>query len=54
MNHPLERALHLYLLNRGLMLTPFHNMMLVSPETREEDIDRLTQAVSAFLTELFE
>ncbi|MGK2740604.1 transaminase [Tepidicaulis sp. LMO-SS28] len=54
MNHPLERALHLYLLNRGLMLTPFHNMMLISPETREEDIDRLTGAVSAFLTELFE
>ncbi len=37
----LERALHLYLLNRGVILTPFHNMMLVSPATGEGDIDRL-------------
>ncbi len=37
----IERALHLYLLNRGVILTPFHNMMLVSPATGEGDIDRL-------------
>ena len=37
----LERALHLYLLNRGVILTPFHNMMLVSPATGDPDVDRL-------------
>ena len=30
---PLEQLLHLYLLNRGVLVTPFHNMMLVSPAT---------------------
>ncbi len=37
----LERALHLYLFNRGVILTPFHNMMLVSPATSGPDVDRL-------------
>jgi glutamate-1-semialdehyde 2,1-aminomutase len=37
----LERAIHLYLLNRGVLLTPFHNMMLVCPATSEADINRL-------------
>jgi glutamate-1-semialdehyde 2,1-aminomutase len=35
----LEAALHLYLLNRGFVLTPFHNMMLVSPATTRTQID---------------
>ena len=35
--------MHLAALNRGIMLTPFHNMALVSPETTEVDIDRHTQ-----------
>ena len=38
----LERFMHLYAMNRGILLTPFHNMALMSPETREEDIDRHT------------
>jgi glutamate-1-semialdehyde 2,1-aminomutase len=29
---------HLYLANRGILVTPFHNMMLVSPVTTDEDI----------------
>ena len=37
----LEHAIHLYLLNRGVLLTPFHNMMLVCPATRQADIDKL-------------
>jgi glutamate-1-semialdehyde 2,1-aminomutase len=32
-DHELESAMHLYLLNRGFLLTPFHNMMLASPVT---------------------
>ena len=35
----LEAALHLYLLNRGFLLTPFHNMMLVSPVTTRAHIE---------------
>ncbi len=37
----LEHALHLYLLNRGVLLTPFHNMMLCSPVTTTAHADTL-------------
>ncbi|SFU97548.1 aspartate aminotransferase family protein [Pseudoduganella namucuonensis] len=40
----LEQVIHLYLLNRGLLITPFHNMLLVCPDTAEEDIARLLAA----------
>ncbi len=36
----MEHALHLYCLNRGVVITPFHNMMLVCPETRSADIEQ--------------
>lgn len=36
----LEQLLHLYCLNRGVMITPFHNMMLTSPATTEAHVDR--------------
>lgn len=43
--HPeLEGAIHLFLANRGILLAPFHNMMLVSPVTSDEQIDRLVGA----------
>ena len=42
-NVTLESAIHLYLLNRGVLLTPFHNMMLMSPATTQTDIARLIQ-----------
>jgi glutamate-1-semialdehyde 2,1-aminomutase len=35
--------MHLAALNRGIMLTPFHNMALISPDTTEADIDYHTQ-----------
>jgi len=35
--------MHIYLSNRGILITPFHNMMLISPVTTDEDIDRLIQ-----------
>ncbi|WP_034271374.1 aspartate aminotransferase family protein [Haloechinothrix halophila] len=35
----LEAAIHLYLLNRGVLLTPFHNMALMCPATTEPDVD---------------
>ena len=38
----LEDYLHLAALNRGVLLTPFHNMALMSPATTEADVDRHT------------
>ncbi|MGH2635245.1 MAG: aspartate aminotransferase family protein [Actinomycetota bacterium] len=37
-DHELSRFTHLYALNRGVLLTPFHNMALMSPATTEEDV----------------
>jgi glutamate-1-semialdehyde 2,1-aminomutase len=39
----LERYMHLHALNRGVLLTPFHNMALMSPATSEADVDRHTE-----------
>jgi glutamate-1-semialdehyde 2,1-aminomutase len=52
MDDELEHIVHLYLLNRGVLITPFHNMMLVCPETTNADVDRLLEAFDACLTEL--
>jgi glutamate-1-semialdehyde aminotransferase len=38
-DHELARFTHLYALNRGILLTPFHNMALMSPATSEADVD---------------
>ena len=40
----LEDYLHLALLNRGVLITPFHNMALMSPATTEAEVDRHTEA----------
>ena len=47
----LERIIHLYLLNRGLIITPFHNMMLVCPDTPATEVARLAETFDAFLSE---
>jgi glutamate-1-semialdehyde 2,1-aminomutase len=39
----LEDAMHLILLNRGVMITPFHNMALMCPATTVADVDRHTE-----------
>lgn len=46
--HDIESALHLFALNRGVLLTPFHNMMLTSPVTTREQVDRLLAVVGEF------
>jgi glutamate-1-semialdehyde 2,1-aminomutase len=48
----LEQAIHLYLLNRGVLLTPFHNMMLVCPATSKADINKLLDVLDECLTAL--
>ena len=40
----LVRYMHLHALNRGILLTPFHNMALMCPATTESDIDSHTEA----------
>lgn len=41
---PLEQVIHLSLLNRGVLIAPFHNMMLVCPATTSEQVDLLLSA----------
>jgi glutamate-1-semialdehyde 2,1-aminomutase len=48
----LPEAIRLYLLNRGLLITPFHNMMLMSPVTPVADVDRLGSAWAQCVTDL--
>jgi glutamate-1-semialdehyde 2,1-aminomutase len=47
-----EEYLHLYLLNRGVLITPFHNMALMCPATTEEQVDRHTEAFTLAVGEL--
>ncbi len=51
-NFELERYMHLYALNRGILLTPFHNMALMSPATTEADVDLHTDVFREAVTEL--
>ncbi len=44
-----EHALHLWLLNRGLLVTPFHNMMLTAPMLPRAAIDALCHEIGAFI-----
>ncbi len=48
----LERYLHLHALNRGVMITPFHNMALISPSTSQADVDAHTIAFGEAVGEL--
>jgi glutamate-1-semialdehyde 2,1-aminomutase len=52
MHGPVELAVHLYLLNRGLLIAPFHNMTLVSPVTTEAQVNRLVTTIGQCLDEL--
>ena len=51
-NFALERYMHLHALNRGVLLTPFHNMALMSPATSEADVDRHTEVFREAVHEL--
>jgi glutamate-1-semialdehyde 2,1-aminomutase len=48
----LEDFLHVYLVNRGIMLTPFHNMALMCPTTSAEDVERHHAVFESALREL--
>lgn len=52
-DHELDAFMHLWAINRGVLLTPFHNMALISPSHTAADVDRHTavfsEAVEALL-----
>lgn len=53
MDRELDAYLHLYMLNRGMLMTPFHMMALMCPATTPEDVDRHTAVFSEAVAELF-
>jgi glutamate-1-semialdehyde 2,1-aminomutase len=52
MDFDMERFMHLYAMNRGVLLTPFHNMALMSPATAPEDVDLHTKVFRQAVQEL--
>jgi glutamate-1-semialdehyde 2,1-aminomutase len=51
-NAALDRLIHLYALNRGILLTPFHNMALMSPVTTAADVDLHSSVFAAAAQEV--
>jgi glutamate-1-semialdehyde 2,1-aminomutase len=51
-HHEMERYLHLHALNRGIIMTPFHNMALFSPATTADAADRHTTAFDEAISAL--
>ena len=51
-HHEMERYLHLHALNRGIIMTPFHNMALFSPATPADAADRHTTAFDEAISAL--
>ena len=49
----LERFLHLWAMNRRVLMTPFHNMALMSPATTAADVDRHTEVFAEAIEALF-
>ena len=48
----LDRYMHLAALNRGILMTPFHNMALIAPDTTAADIDYHTQVFEEIVARL--
>jgi glutamate-1-semialdehyde 2,1-aminomutase len=48
----LEAAIHVALVNRGILIAPFHNMMLISPATTKAQVDRLVSAFGDIAAQL--
>ena len=48
----LDDYLHVYAANRGILLTPFHNMALVCPDTTKNDVDAHLEVLGAAVKEL--
>jgi glutamate-1-semialdehyde 2,1-aminomutase len=48
----LDEFMHLYMCNRGVLMTPFHNMALMCPTTTQEQVDRHGQLFKEAIAEL--
>ena len=53
-DHELDRYMHLFTLNRGILMTPFHNMALISPDSTQEDVDYHTKIFREAVISLFD
>lgn len=53
MDPKLDRYMHLFALNRRILMTPFHNMALMSPDTTKEDVDYHTKVFREAVKSLF-
>ena len=51
-HQPIDAAVHHYLLNRGVVITPFHNMMLICPATLEKNVSTLINELDHCISEL--
>ena len=51
-HQPIDAAVHHFLLNRGIVITPFHNMMLICPATTGNQIEKLITTLDQCLGEL--
>ena len=51
-DHELDAYMHLYAMNRGVLLTPFHNMALMSPFHTEAHVDLHTEVFAGAVAEL--
>jgi glutamate-1-semialdehyde 2,1-aminomutase len=51
-HRPIDEAVHHFLLNRGVVITPFHNMMLMCPATTDDDVNILLATLDACVQEL--
>ncbi len=49
---PLEELIHVYCANRGILLTPVHEMALVGPQTTEKEVDRYVAVIGEMVREL--
>jgi len=52
-DHELDRYMHLFALNRGILMTPFHNMALISPDITQTDVDYHTKVFREAVISLF-
>ena len=50
----LDRFIHLFCLNRGILMTPFHNMALMAPTTTAANVDRHTEVFREGVAALFD
>ncbi len=48
----IEHILHFFLVNRGMLITPFHNMMLVCPHTTSAEVARLVSLLDDCLAQI--